>query len=58
VRGGQYGTQPSLTDLDDGDLKFSTDFRDVYATLLSRVLDTEPGKVLGGWSNTLPNLLS
>ena len=30
--GGFVGAQPSLTDLDDGDLKPTTDFRDVYAT--------------------------
>lgn len=53
VRGGLYGEQPSLTDLDDGDLKFSTDFRDVYATVLDRVLGTDPGRVLGGWSGRL-----
>ncbi|MGW6441515.1 DUF1501 domain-containing protein [Lentzea sp. NPDC055074] len=46
VRGGFLGAQPSLTDLDDGDLKQTTDFRDVYATLLDRVLGTEPGRVL------------
>jgi uncharacterized protein (DUF1501 family) len=28
------GQHPSLTDLDDGDLKFHTDFRSVYATVL------------------------
>lgn len=28
------GQHPSLTDLDDGDLKFQTDFRSVYATVL------------------------
>ncbi|MFD0819939.1 DUF1501 domain-containing protein, partial [Micromonospora zhanjiangensis] len=53
VRGGLHGEQPSLTDLDDGDLKFGIDFRDVYATLLERVLDTDPGRVLGGWSGRL-----
>jgi uncharacterized protein (DUF1501 family) len=57
VRGGQYGQAPNLTDLDDGDLKFTTDFRDVYATLLARVLDTEPGKVLDGWTGSLPGVL-
>ena len=36
VTGGLYGEPPSLTDLDDGDLKYTTDFRDVYATLLRR----------------------
>jgi uncharacterized protein (DUF1501 family) len=53
VKGGFYGTQPSLTDLDNGDLKFSTDFRDVYATLLADVLGADPGKVLGGWTGRL-----
>ncbi|MGB2568654.1 DUF1501 domain-containing protein [Micromonospora citrea] len=57
VRGGQYGEPPSLTDLDDGDLKFSTDFRDVYATLLERVLDTDPGEVLAGWRGRLTGVL-
>jgi len=48
VQGGMIGAQPSLTDLDDGDLKHDTDFRDVYATLLDRVLGSDPGQVLGG----------
>ncbi|ADP82651.1 DUF1501 domain-containing protein [Pseudofrankia inefficax] len=47
VRGGFYGDQPSLTNLDDGDLKASTDFRSVYATVLERVLASEAGPVLG-----------
>lgn len=47
VRGGFYGEQPSLTDLDDGDLKASTDFRVVYGELLHRVLGAEPARVLG-----------
>ncbi|MFC7545191.1 DUF1501 domain-containing protein [Plantactinospora sp. GCM10030261] len=56
VRGGLYGEPPSLTDLDDGDLKFTTDFRDVYATLLERVLGSDPGRVLDGWSGRLPGV--
>ena len=47
VKGGFYGTEPSLTDLDDGDLKASTDFRVIYSELLDKVLGTDPGKVLG-----------
>ncbi|MDT3442380.1 MULTISPECIES: DUF1501 domain-containing protein [unclassified Pseudofrankia] len=47
VRGGFHGDAPSLTNLDDGDLRFTTDFRSVYATLLERVLGTEAGVVLG-----------
>jgi uncharacterized protein (DUF1501 family) len=34
VKGGFYGTPPSLTDLDDGNLKMTTDFRRVYATAI------------------------
>ncbi|OHV32415.1 MULTISPECIES: DUF1501 domain-containing protein [Pseudofrankia] len=47
VHGGFHGDAPSLTDLDDGDLRFTTDFRSVYATLLERVLGTDAGVVLG-----------
>ncbi|MFI2710905.1 DUF1501 domain-containing protein [Micromonospora sp. NPDC018662] len=57
VTGGLYGEPPSLTDLDDGDLKFTTDFRDVYATLLERVLATDPGAVLAGWRGRLAGAL-
>ena len=34
VKGGVVGKHPSLADLDADDLKFHTDFRRVYATLL------------------------
>jgi uncharacterized protein (DUF1501 family) len=53
VAGGFYGDQPSLTALDAGDLKVTTDFRSVYATLLERVLGTEAGRVLDGSRPTL-----
>ncbi len=33
VRGGLYGVQPSLADLQDGDLRYSVDFRSVFATV-------------------------
>jgi len=48
VKGGFYGSQPSLTDLDQGDLKYSTDFRAVYTTLVGDVLGTDPSKALNG----------
>jgi uncharacterized protein (DUF1501 family) len=48
VKAGIFGKMPSLTDLDDGDLKFTTDFRRVYATILDRWLNAESEKVLGG----------
>ena len=35
VKGGFYGKTPSLTDLDDGNLKMTTDFRRVYATMIA-----------------------
>ncbi len=35
VRGGFYGQAPSLTDLDDGNLKMTTDFRRVYAAMIA-----------------------
>jgi uncharacterized protein (DUF1501 family) len=53
VRGGFYGDQPGLTDLDAGDLKVTTDFRSVYGTLLEKVLDTDAGRVLDGTRPTL-----
>jgi uncharacterized protein (DUF1501 family) len=56
VKGGFVGAQPSLTDLDDGDLKPSTDFRDIYATMLANVLGTDPARVLGPGRATLPLL--
>jgi uncharacterized protein (DUF1501 family) len=57
VRGGLYGAAPSLTDLDDGDLRHTTDFRDVYATLLDGVLGAEPERILNGWTGRLPAIL-
>ncbi len=47
VKGGFYGDEPSLTDLDNGDLKPTTDFRDVYYELLSRTLQTDPTPSVG-----------
>jgi uncharacterized protein (DUF1501 family) len=38
VNGGFYGRHPSLTDLDDGNLKMTTDFRRVYATVIKEWL--------------------
>ncbi|MFI5783571.1 DUF1501 domain-containing protein [Nocardia sp. NPDC051570] len=47
VEGGFYGDEPSLTDLDDGDLKSTVDFRDIYHELLHRVVATDPDAVVG-----------
>jgi len=54
VKGGFYGRPPSLTDLDDGNLKMTTDFRRVYATMIKEWLaydDTQA--VLKGAFETL-----
>jgi len=49
VQGGLYGTYPSLADLDsNGDIKFSADFRSVYAGILRTHLGADDAKVLGG----------
>jgi uncharacterized protein (DUF1501 family) len=48
LAGGVVGKHPSLADLGDGDLKFHTDFRRVYATLLDRWLACDSQAVLGG----------
>ena len=47
VKGGVVGKHPSLADLDAGDLKFHTDFRRVYATLLDGWLGCDSKAVLG-----------
>lgn len=47
VKGGFYGDEPSLTDLVDGDLKTTTDFRDVYHELLTKTIGTDPAPVVG-----------
>ena len=55
VKGGVYGDYPSLSDLDDGDLRMHTDFRSVYATLLDKWLATPSQPVLDG---SFPHLIS
>lgn len=47
VRGGLVGDHPSLSDLDDGDLKMSVDFRSVYSTVLTKWLGIDARPVLG-----------
>jgi len=48
VKGGLYGKYPSLTDLDQGDLKHTVDFRGVYASVLEGWLKTQSKPVLRG----------
>jgi uncharacterized protein (DUF1501 family) len=48
VRAGLHGQRPDLANLQDGDLQFSTDFREVYATLLERWLKVDSSEILLG----------
>ena len=47
VAGGLYGEHPSLSQLQDGDLRHATDFRQVYASLLEGWLEVDSAAVLG-----------
>jgi uncharacterized protein (DUF1501 family) len=46
AKGGFYGKPPSLTDLDEGDLKMTTDFRSVYATMIKEWMGFEDVKIV------------
>ena len=48
VKPGLLGAYPSLTELEDGDLKPVLDFRRVYATILEGWLGLPPAPALGG----------
>lgn len=55
VRGGLHGRHPSLTDLDDGNLKMTTDFRRVYATMIEKWLGVhDSASILKGSFESLP----
>jgi uncharacterized protein (DUF1501 family) len=54
VKGGVYGEHPSLTDLVDGDLRYSIDFRAVYGTVLRDWLGRDPRDVIAGTFDALP----
>ncbi len=47
IQSGLIGKHPSLADLDDGDLKHHTDFRQVYAALLQNWLGWDSVAILG-----------
>jgi uncharacterized protein (DUF1501 family) len=47
VKPGLIGAHPSLADLEDGDVKFHTDFRQVYAAILEKWLGWPSAPVLG-----------
>jgi len=47
IKPGLFGEAPDLADLDQGDLRFSTDFRRIYAGLLESRLNVRHEQVLG-----------
>lgn len=56
MKAGLLGAEPSLApaDLQDGDIKFNTDFRSVYASILQEWLQTNSVPILGKQFPTLP----
>jgi uncharacterized protein (DUF1501 family) len=56
VRGGLYGTMPDLGATNMGNVRFSVDFRSVYATVLERWLGRAAGTILNGDFAKLPVL--
>ena len=47
VQTGLLGDHPSLSNLDEGDLKFNTDFREVYAAILEDWMGADSTAILG-----------
>ncbi|MFT4093552.1 MAG: DUF1501 domain-containing protein [Niabella sp.] len=45
---GMLNALPDLEDLNEGDLKYKVDFKDVYATILTKWLQADADKILGG----------
>jgi uncharacterized protein (DUF1501 family) len=56
VKGGLYGTLPDLSSTNMGNLRYTIDFRSVYATVLERWLGRPSTTVLGGAFQKLPVL--
>jgi uncharacterized protein (DUF1501 family) len=56
MKAGLLGAEPSLApaDLTDGDIKYNTDFRNVYASILQDWLRTNSVPILGKQFPTLP----
>ena len=54
IRGGLIGSAPSLSELEDGDLKAQADFRQVYATILETWLGVAARDILDSSFATLP----
>jgi uncharacterized protein (DUF1501 family) len=58
INGGLYGKPVSLTDLDSGNLKFTTDFRSVYATVLDNWVGAPADDILGAHFDPVAGLVA
>ena len=58
IQGGLYGAHPSLTDLDDGDLKHAIDYRSVYRTVLEDWLGASVNGLVDGQFEKLESLIA
>lgn len=47
VKGGLHGSNPNLSDLQDGDIRFQIDFRQVYSATLDDWMGGDSGLVMG-----------
>jgi len=56
LKGGLYGEHPSLDALDNGDIKYTVDFRSVYATVIEKWFARPTSGVLAGSFPTLSML--
>ncbi len=56
IKGGVYGEHPSLDTLDNGDTRFTTDFRSVYATIVEKWFGRPSTGIIAGAFPTLAML--
>ncbi|ULA62234.1 MAG: hypothetical protein LZF86_10094 [Nitrospira sp.] len=47
VKGGLYGSPPSLSDLQEGDLKYRVDYRSLYATVMQSWWEVSGSEIVG-----------
>ncbi len=47
VKGGLHGSMPSLKDLERGDLRFTTDFRTLYAPIIAQWFGMQAAPIIG-----------
>ena len=53
IKQGIYNAPPDLANLENGDLKYKVDFREVYGTVLDKWLNVNNGQILNKQFNTL-----